>query len=262
MPWAMIACLLMPFGLEAWALVSMGWGVDAIIWVARTVAAWPGAVVAMPALPVAGLAAASLGGLWLCLWQRRWRLWGLVPIALGCATVLLERPPDVIVAADGKTAAVRAGDGSYMFSTAHPGRIVEETWTRRGGTEPGPVWPREGTSADASLACDPLGCTYRTRGRTVALVRDPGALGEDCRRADLVVSPVPARRACRGGALTIDRIDLWRSGGHAIWLDPGEVRIERVDEWRGRRPWVPARLSRAERGLSSADKVRPAAPAP
>ena len=53
MPWGLLAFLLMPFGLEQGALVPMGWGIDVVIETARRVAAWPGAVVPVPVLPVA-----------------------------------------------------------------------------------------------------------------------------------------------------------------------------------------------------------------
>ncbi|MCH7832145.1 MAG: hypothetical protein IIC55_04655, partial [Proteobacteria bacterium] len=36
----------------------------------------------------------------------------------------------------------------------------------------------------------------------------------------------------------IDRFDLWRHGGHALWLDATGVRIESVNGSRGDRPWV------------------------
>src|SRR6266851_276874 len=42
LPWGVIACLLMPFGLEKLALVPMGWGIDVTIAVAQSVAALPG----------------------------------------------------------------------------------------------------------------------------------------------------------------------------------------------------------------------------
>ena len=42
LPWGVIACLLMPFGLEKVALVPMGWGIDVTIAVAQWVAALPG----------------------------------------------------------------------------------------------------------------------------------------------------------------------------------------------------------------------------
>jgi competence protein ComEC len=240
MPAAMLGCLLMPFGLESWGLVPMGWGIDALNWVARAVAAWPGAVIGIPAMPLGGIVAVTAGGLWLAIWRGKWRYWGLVPILLGCATVLFGRAPDVILSGDGRVIAVRANDGDYMLS-AKANRITEETWLRRAGAGKGPAWPELGTSADGRLACDALGCIYKVGGRTVALAKDAAALGEDCRRADLVVAQVPARRLCGRRAVIIDRIDAWRLGAHAIWLDPDRIRIEAVDTARGERPWVPRR---------------------
>jgi competence protein ComEC len=52
-----------------------------------------------------------------------------------------------------------------------------------------------------------------------------------------VVSALFARRECPQ-ALLVDRGDLTQKGAHAIWLDPDQVRIETVADWRGRRPWT------------------------
>ena len=72
----------------------------------------------------------------------------------------------------------------------------------------------------------------------VALIRDGAALPEDCRVADLVVSPVAAHRACRGPVI-VDRIDTYRKGGYAIWLDGKSVTVETVRQWQGARLWSP-----------------------
>jgi competence protein ComEC len=240
MPWAMLACLLMPLGLESWGLVPMGWGVALINAVAVEVASWPAATIAIRALPPEGLLLVTFGGIWLCLWRRRWRRWGLVPVVLGAATLLLERPPDVILSHDAKVMAVLAADGTYMLSGTRAGSLLEETWTRRGGSTGGAAWPKHGRSADERLACDSVGCVYEANGRKVVLVRDAEALREDC-RADLVVSAVPARRICGRKARVVDRIDAWRHGAHAIWLEPDRIEIRSVHDWRGTRPWVPRR---------------------
>ena len=49
-----IALLLMPFGLEWLALMPMGWGAEAVLWVARTTAALPAATVDVPHMPPGG----------------------------------------------------------------------------------------------------------------------------------------------------------------------------------------------------------------
>ena len=93
-------------------------------------------------------------------------------------------------------------------------------------------------SVDGRLRCDTLGCIYRAKGWVVALPRDPLAVAEDCRAADVVVAAVPVRGRCPSARLVIDRFDLWRAGAHAIWLGPHGVAWQSVAGTRGNRPWV------------------------
>ena len=243
MPWALVAFCLMPFGLERLALLPMGWGIEAVLVTAERVASWPGAVAAVPAMPTAGLALVVLGGLWLCLWWRPWRLAGLLGVAAGLASILVAQPPDLLVSGDGKLLAVRAPDGRLWLSTMRSARFTADVWLRRAGEASGEAWPRAGAAAGGALACDPLGCLFHLKGQRVALVRDGRALDEDCRIASLMVSLEPVRKGrCPAPLLVIDRFDLWREGGHALWLAPGTgadaVRVESVAAARGDRPWA------------------------
>ncbi|HEX9461910.1 MAG TPA: ComEC/Rec2 family competence protein [Alphaproteobacteria bacterium] len=239
MPWAVLAFLLFPFGLERLALVPLGWGCDLILVIGREVAGWNGAVALFPAMPVWGLAMTSLGGLWLCLWKTRWRVAGLPIVLLGLSSIALERSPDVLISGDAKLLAVRGADGLLEVSAQRASKLTRETWLRRAGQDQAEPWPSAGTSGDGALTCDPLGCIYRVRGQVVALVRDPAALAEDCLAASVVVATVPVRRACPSAQVVVDRFSVWRDGGHAIWLDPSGTRVESVRAARGERPWVP-----------------------
>lgn len=240
MPWAVLVFLLLPFGLESWALIPMGWGCEAIVAVAREVAGWGGGAGLWPAMPIWGLIAVTIGGAWLCLWRQRWRLAGIPLVLLGLASAAFVRAPDILVSADARLLAVRGADGMLQLSTDRAARIARETWLRRAGqAEPPAVWPRAGQSADGMLSCDAASCLYRTRGQVAALVRDVSALTEDCQHADVVVATVPVRRRCPSAGLVIDRFSLWRDGGHALWLDADSVRVESVRASRGERPWVP-----------------------
>jgi competence protein ComEC len=239
MPWVVLAVILMPFGLEEIALIPMGWGVDGIIAIAGHVAGWPRAVSVVPAMPVAGLAIITIGGLWLCLWQHRWRLAGLPVIVVGLATVLLTRPPDLLISEDGRFFGVVAPDGRLLLSTADADKFVTDNWLRRSDTEAAEMLPVDDYAAGGRLACDSLGCIYRAFGRTVALVRQPIALLEDCGVTDVVVSLEPVRVPCNPTTAVIDRFDLWRNGVHAIWIgEDGNIEIRSVRELRGERPWV------------------------
>src|SRR5690606_22258348 len=119
-------------------------------------------------------------------------------------------------------------------------RFEGEIWLRRAGQADPLSWPRDGYAADGRLACDALGCLYRTAGRTVALVQEPAALAEDCPIADLVISTEPVhRRLCRAPQRIIDRFDLWRDGAHAVWIGAdGGLTVRSVRDLRGARPWV------------------------
>ena len=237
MPWGLVALLLVPFGFEWLALAPMGWGIDAIVWIAQRVAALPGSVSLVPAMPASALIAISVGGLWLCLWRRRWRLLGIAAIAGGVLMAALDRRPDILVDGDARVVAVRGEDGNLWLSTRRRGRFVTDVWLRRDGQAERLTWAGDG--ADASgVRCDALSCVQRRGGRTIALVNDPRALAEDCRRAALVVATVPVWDLCRGPETVVDRFDLWRSGGHAIRFEPGGVRVASVASWRGARPWV------------------------
>jgi competence protein ComEC len=245
MPWAVVSCVLMPLHLEAMALVPMGWGIDAVAAIAHAVTALPGAVLRVPSMPPEGLVLLAAGGLWLCIWQRRWRLLGLIPMAAGYATLLLAMPPDVLVSDNAKLVAVRAADGDYLPSHARGGAWTEDSWTQRAAATLESAWPKAGASADRRLSCDADDCRYRVAGRTVVIVRRRADVAAACRNADLVISPVAAHYNCHGAQL-IDSVDTWKHGGHAVWLSPAGIAVESISDWRGTRPWthdpVPRRL--------------------
>lgn len=254
MPFAALGLLLMPLGLDHWAWVPMGWAVGGVNRVANMVAHWPAAAITLPVLPLWGLVVFTLGGSWLLLWRRSWRLWGLLPMAVGLSALALGHPPDLLVDSRGYAMGVRNGDGTLLVNRG--GRILRETWSRRAGPEARERWPKQGRSRDGRLACDALGCVYRVDAVQVALVREDGGVDSACAGANVVVSAVPIRHACRGPAVVVDRFDLWRRGAHALWLTPGGARIETVAGWQGDRPWA-HKPHRRKKALSPAVTAPP-----
>ncbi len=238
LPCGVVACLLMPFGLERLALVPMGWGIDATIWVAHRVSALPGDVWAMPRLPAAGLLMISLGGLWLCLWRGKWRRWGMVPIIAGFASMWLTRLPDVVIADNGRFVAARAGDGRYFVAADKGEKIVRSIFGGETGAELA-AWPAAGRGAPNGLDCAGELCRYSARGRQVAIVTGKSALPVKCGGIDAIVAQVPAGFRCRSLVPVVDSIDSWRRGAVALWLDQDGIAVESANESRGDRPWVP-----------------------
>ena len=63
MPAALATLVAMPLGLEAAPLWLMGWGIEAMVWCAGVVAALPGAVGRVPAIPTYAFVLMVVGGL-------------------------------------------------------------------------------------------------------------------------------------------------------------------------------------------------------
>ena len=236
LPCGVFACLLMPFGLERLALVPMGWGIDLTIRIAETVSGLPGNVWAMPRLPLGGLLAIIFGGLWLAIWRGQWRRWGALPLAAGIASMLLTRPPDLVMTDGGRFLAARAQNGDYLvralWGEKFPGAILAE--------ETGAAllsWPKDKT--DGPLECEGDFCRYQARGRFVAIVTGAAGLPVDCAKFDAIVATVKAGFACRGRIPVVDRIDNYRAGSTALWLSAEGVAVETANGVRGDRPWVP-----------------------
>ena len=250
LPWGVVTCLVMPFGLERLALIPMGWGIDATIWVAQHVSALPGNVWMTPRLPAMGLLSISLGGLWLCLWRGSWRSWGVVAIAAGFASMMLTRPPDIIIADTGRFVAARAADGHYFVSADNGEKMVRSFLAEETG-EALADWPEAGAGAEGGLDCAKASCLYTARGRKVAVITGEAGLPLRCGGLDAIISQVPAGFRCRSMMPVIDRIDSWRRGAVALWLDAGGITVESTNEIRGDRPWVPHPRSKRHQSLDA-----------
>jgi competence protein ComEC len=255
LPWAMAA-----FGLERIALIPMGWGIDTIAAIAHAVTRWPGAAFNVPAMPTFGLMVLSFGGFWLCVWRRRWRLWGLVPIAAGFCSILLAHPPDLLVDGEARAVAARGADGSYYLTgLSHNSTFVTDTWVRRAASGPSPPWPERGPSVDGRLACAGDGCRYRVGSHLVLLRLSRGGPAE-CAGVELTLITEPTARGC-DKVVNLTSVAIRGEGGYAIWLEPAAIEIVSARDWRGDRPWVP-RSAEWPGPLSISAATPPAAPAP
>ena len=235
MPAAALSVFLMPFGLDVWPLRVMGWGIEIMLSVGRFVSGLPGAVSIMSAWPMAALVLLSLGGLWIAIWRRSWRWFGLVPMAASVAVAYATPGPDLLVARDALTVAVRGSDGLLRFVRPPRDDYSASEWLKRDGDE------RESDAAvatpDNGVRCDAYGCIAKARdGTLVAIPSRIDALAEDCTNAKIVISAVPTRGFCDGPRMIIDKFDVAKTGGYAFWLGE-QMRVETVESERGDRPW-------------------------
>lgn len=231
MPSAALSVAAMPFGLEHAPLQLMGWSIDGMLRLGRFVSGLPGAVTVTPAFPLVALVSITLGGLWILLWRLSWRWWGLVPVAVGIGLALTAPRPDMLIASDARTIALRDRDGLLHFPHPPKDRFAATRWLLRDGDDRN--W--KDAVGDASLRCDGLGCIAERSGLVIAISSRPEALDEDCDRADIVVSTAPLV-SCDKPHLALGAEQIAAGGGYAITLSP--LRAISVNHARGQRPWV------------------------
>ncbi len=246
MPLLVVALVLDPVGLATPVWWLLGKAMGALIWLADTVAAWPGSVIRLGLMPVAAYALLVGGGLWLFIWQTRPRWLGVVPIVVGATIALTARPPDLLVSADGHHVGVLLDaydeEGPRLaLLREHAGDFLRDVW---GGVT--------ASTADAAIADLPAGdctvdaCVARVGTGPTALrllatlskdrIGQP-AFGPACAAADIVVSDRRLPDWCHPHWLKLDRTALGTTGAVAIWRDPR--RVETVAALTGDHPWLP-----------------------
>lgn len=199
MPAGLVGVLLLPFGWDGLAWPVMGAGIEIMLAASDWVAALPGADQRVGVISEASLACASLALLCLCLLRGSLRALAAAPLAL--AVVLAPAPlrPEILVAPNGATVAVRGADGRLSIIGARAHRLIAEQWLTREGDRRGADDP----GLAAAFACDPAGCVAPLpSGGTIAVSRRAEGLAADCLSARLVVTRDAAPRACPARVIT------------------------------------------------------------
>ncbi|MBY3083959.1 ComEC family competence protein [Rhizobium laguerreae] len=248
MPAGLLAMLLMPFGLDVWAWKIVGFGLDLVIAVAKTVSGWGGNI-DVGRLPAWYFAVAVAGFLLLTLFRTRLRHVGTSIITVATLILLLlpgPRPPDLVISEDGSLAAVVEA-AAMASNRERPPDFIFDQWQRalvRPRHDPpkmldGPAIPPEGQDRRVRLSRDQQNeartamraaaaagdadrfscvkkawCTSRLgNGQVVTVIDNAGYLGPACDAADIVVTSVRLRfNNCRSGATLFTGETLRRTG--------------------------------------------------
>jgi competence protein ComEC len=216
-----------------------------------------------PPIPAVALCVVAFGMAWLCLWRSRWRLLGVPLIVAGFAAGAAQRLPDILVSADARLIALRAGDELFLQRLSGTSNLTRDVWLRLYGREVAETLPaRTGHVAGGAIACEAGACSLRPLPdgpvAAVLLRGDPPAGA--CAGAALVVSAEPVRGRC--AARVVDRFSVWRDGAHAVWLEPAGPRVLSDREARGARPWVPPQPQPRSRNATATPREAPPPSAP
>lgn len=232
MPAAVFGVLAYPFGLDWPAWAAMGLASDLVLKLAHWVATIDHSTLVIPAFGIPALICFSLALLWGALWTTKLRLLAVLPLATGVAVAAKPERPDILIERDGSGVAVRGMDGRLVIA-GKPSAFTVQQWLNADGDNRPPT--------DASLrqgaACDTQGCVVRSgTGRSIAYARERVAVIEDCRRADLVVTPIPWSAPC--GARLVDRQALTRDGAISLIAGTSGWRSLEAERRGVDRPWL------------------------
>ena len=130
MPAVLLSLLTIPLGLSWLPLKIAGFGVGLVNDLTEYVASLPHAAAEVYSFPLWGLLLITFGGLWLCLWQQKWRHWGWLLIAAGGLSLFTVQVPDIIAADGGRAVAVKGTDGKLH---ALPGgnKWMKQNWLEK-----------------------------------------------------------------------------------------------------------------------------------
>lgn len=115
MPLILLCLVALPLGLSLYPLKALGYGVGWLNRITEFVSSLPHSVAYADSLPFWGFALIVCGGYWLCVWQRNWRLWGLLPILIGVCSMFLGSQPDMVFASKGEGIALRNKAGEMLL---------------------------------------------------------------------------------------------------------------------------------------------------
>jgi competence protein ComEC len=236
MPMGILGVIALPFGFDAPFWRMMGEGIDWMTAVAQWVAHLPGAVGRIAAFGVGPLLMASAGIVVTCLLRTQLRWAGAAMIVLAALWASVSPQPDIYIAGDGQTAAIRGADGRLnILRQGHDTFVIKE-WlaadadARAAGDK----------TLTGSVKCDDAGCIARLPdGRAVAMPLTIEALLEDCKLATVVVSSRVAPTDQCAAAL-FDRNTLRTHGAQSLRVQGSRFEISAARPTGYSRPWAEA----------------------
>lgn len=219
-PMGLLACLLMPLGLEKWPLWLTEKSLGFVMHVAEDAIGWPLSAYHVNAWPVWMLGIAALGGLWLCIWQGRIRYIGIAPVIAVLLCIPFMPRPDVLISDNAKIFALRDQKGKLWISSARVEKFARGEWIEREGGEGFGYWDDE----DSPLQCIDEGCFMRLKNHNLSFADESAMIGDE---------------------IFIDWENTRKEGAHAVYLDKdGSLEIRTTRDSRGNRPWTSYNASR------------------
>lgn len=228
MPLIALALALDMIGLGAPVWWCVGVSLDALLGLARFTSFQPGAIKLMPQMSGFNIALFAIGGFWLALWNRRARLWALVPVALASGMLAATPIPDVLIGREGRHVGITLEDGRLLSLRDTRSSYARDNLLELANVtaEPVPIAEWDGARCSDQFCLVTLERGGREWTLLMARNRDiieERALAAACEQADVVVADRFLPRSCRPKWLKADKRYLLEHGGLAIDLERATI---------------------------------------
>ncbi|WP_353274515.1 ComEC/Rec2 family competence protein [Wolbachia endosymbiont (group B) of Hofmannophila pseudospretella] len=230
-PLGIIYVLLIPLGIEWIIAPFIERPIDSILCITNAIASLQYLVIPTRTFPGSSIIIITLGLLWLCLWERNWRFFGIFFIVLGIFSSAMYRTPDILVSID--NLAVKEDD-SLLYSLTRKNRnFVVKTWAKQNGQNQ-ILNHTKFSNSNKRLKCNDYDCIYnKGNNKSVLLAYKKEDIVESCNNVDLVIQLSKFNYpACN--TKTIKYADLEAYGTHSVWLTDSGIKVSKV---RSNRPW-------------------------
>ncbi|MEE9272287.1 MAG: ComEC/Rec2 family competence protein [Robiginitomaculum sp.] len=238
MPMGFIAILLMPFGLDGFALKIMGLGLEYILKISDWVGSLKGAVLYIKGANGLIISIFGLGFTLLCLGPAKLRWSGLVGITISLVLWKSVQHPDMRISQDARIAFWDPEDVRILrVDTVRADKFGRARFVEQSGIKKADIQ----SYFDTLALCDVQACRLSLKGQSITIVHEPEGVMEACLDSDVVIltlrSAGPlARRECV--AVLLDTLDLEQSGAVDINFSNGKIDVRRANSVkRKNRPW-------------------------
>jgi competence protein ComEC len=220
MPLGVLSVLAMPFNLAEPFMAVMGWGIEGVISIAEYTASFDVAVLHLPQIPTIAVVLFVVGALILMLTKQPLRVYGFIPLIIGLGLFPFGNVPDIVISENAGLIGVKTEQG-LRVNTLRRDKFVSESWAEYFGQEFDDVTLLEN--------CDKSACHVSLKGKNISYVYNQEALSEACKSSDIIVASffIDNKEQCNA-PMIIDRIDVWKNGAYALWLDREDVIIKTV----------------------------------
>ncbi len=155
MPSLLLFLISLPLGISSYCIIPLNYSVDLINKITSFVSSIPGAHTgeALGLMPEWGIFLITFGFLWLCIWQSKWRYWGILCIVIGLISILTISKPDFIFDETGSTYAFRNSQNKLIPSQYQKNKFLTKIWTGNAKHQP----------LEETIVCNKDKCTYKNK---------------------------------------------------------------------------------------------------